>query len=444
MIVFIVEDDPFYADMLSYQVNQNPDNTSYTFNSGKELFAFSGVKPDVITMDYSLPDFTGIELLKQLNTRYPDIPKIVISSLQDVEKVVQLFDLGVKDYLVKDSDTKDRLWMILSNIKETKGLKEEVKTLKKEVRKAYQADTKLVGNSTSMKRVFQLMQKAYTSNISVSIYGETGTGKEVVAKSIHYNSQHIKGKFIAVNMAAIPENLIESELFGHEKGSFTGATMRRVGKFEEANGGTIFLDEIAELNTNLQAKILRVLQENEIVPIGGNKTVKLDLRIISATHTDLATLVQEGKFREDLYYRLMGLQLQLPSLRERGNDILLLSNYFLEEYQIKNNLPKLDFSVQAKKKLMSYSYPGNIRELRSIVELSAVMRDDVTIEPEDIKFYGVNTQKGYKIQEMSLKKHCAAIIDHFLKEYDNNVIKVSQILEISKSKIYQMIKEGEL
>lgn len=444
MLIFIIEDDPFYAEMLSYQVKQNPDNSTRVFNSGSELLSYNGEKPDAITIDYSLPDYTGLELLKKLNTIYKDVPKIVISSQQEVNKVLELFELGIRDYLIKDNDTKNRLWSILNNISVTKGLKEEVSLLKREIKHSYDNEVKLVGESDNMKQVFCLLNKAYESRINVIVYGETGTGKEVVAKSIHYKSCCANRDFVAVNMAAIPENLIESDLFGHEKGSFTGATMRRKGKFEEANGGTIFLDEIAELDLHLQAKLLRVLQEGEVMPVGGNRKIKLNLRVITATHQDLSRLVQEGKFREDLYYRLMGLQIRLPSLRERGQDILLLANHFLSEYMLLNRTSGLMFSSQASEKLLSYHYPGNIRELRSLVELSAVLSDGKIIEAKDINFYGIDRKKDCELEEKPLKNHCQDIITHFLNKYDDNVVKVSKLLEISKSKIYQMIKEGEL
>ena len=446
MKVFIIEDDPFYANMLAYQVNQNPDNTSMTFNSGMDFLKYKDTVPDVITMDYSLPDYDGIELLKELNKTYPDVPKVVISSQQEVENVLKLFELGVTEYLLKDNDTKNRLWSILNHIKQNRELTKEVQYLKKKITHIEQgiSDFEIIGQSNSMKRVFKLMEKACSSSISVSIHGETGTGKEVVAKSIHKNSARSSNKFVAVNMAAVPENLIESELFGHEKGSFTGATMRRQGKFEEANGGTIFLDEIAELNLNMQAKLLRVLQESEVTPVGSNKEIKLDLRVIVATHRNIGRLVQEGKFREDLFYRLMGLQITLPPLCERGDDILLLSEFFLDNYVEKNGLPEKRFSEEAKEKLLSYNYPGNVRELRSMVELCAVMSESALITKDEIKFFGLESEQAQTLREKPLKEHCNDIIKYFLDKYDNNVIKVSQILEISKSKIYQMIKEGEL
>jgi len=238
--------------------------------------------------------------------------------------------------------------------------------------------------------------------------------------------------------------LIESELFGHEKGAFTGATTRRVGKFEEAHKGTIFLDEIGDMDLNMQVKLLRVLQEKEVTRVGGNNTVKIDTRIIVATHKKLAEQVKEGKFREDLYYRLLGLPISLPPLRERGSDILLLAKFFIEGFCKDNGLSKLKLSTEAQKKLMSYHYPGNIRELKAIVELASVMANEELIEAEDITFNAVSPVNDFMLQEMTLKAYNQKIIRHFLDKYNNNVVQVAEKLDIGKSTIYRMIKGGEL
>ncbi len=277
----------------------------------------------------------------------------------------------------------------------------------------------------------------------VSITGETGTGKEVVAKAIHYNSERKKKPFVAVNMAAIPRELIESELFGHEKGSFTGALTRKIGKFEEANKGTLFLDEIAELDLSLQSKILRVLQERELIRVGGNEKVPLDVRLIVATHKNLLDEVKKGHFREDLFYRIMGLPVDLPPLRERGNDILLLAKFFLDEFCKSNKLGNIGISPEAKEKLMKYSFPGNVRELKAIIDLSAVMGDGQNINADDI-FFASASGDLLSASEKTMKEYTADIIKHFLKKYDNNVVKVADKLDIGKSTIYKMIQNNEL
>jgi DNA-binding NtrC family response regulator len=245
-------------------------------------------------------------------------------------------------------------------------------------------------------------------------------------------------------MGAIPRELLESELFGHEKGAFTGAYSRNIGKFEEANGGTIFFDEIAEMEIDLQVKILRAIQEREIVRVGGTSVVKVDVRIITATNKDLQEEVKKGRFREDLYYRLMGLPITIPPLSERDNDIILLAGHFLREFCKENNLSRKEFSAKARNKLLTYHYPGNVRELKAIVELSVVMSNHMIIDEDDVMFSPTNTGLDLFAQEMSLREYESKIIAHYLEKNNNNVVLVAKKLDIGKSKIYNMIKGGEL
>ena len=288
------------------------------------------------------------------------------------------------------------------------------------------------------------MDKATKTNINVSITGETGTGKEVVAKAIHYNSDRKKKPFIAVNMAAIPRELVESELFGYEKGAFTGAITRKAGLFEEANTGTIFLDEIAELDLSLQSKLLRVLQEREVTRVGGNEKVQLDIRLIIATHKDLAEEVKKGTFREDLYYRIIGLLIELPPLRERGNDILILAKHFADEFAKDNNLGTVVIAQDAKDKLMEYYYPGNVRELKAIIDLAVVMCSDNEIKACDITYSSIKEDENFMAEEKTLREYTCRIVKHYLKKYDEDVITIAQKLDIGKSTIYKMIQNGEL
>jgi len=303
----------------------------------------------------------------------------------------------------------------------------------------------IIGNSEPIRQVFQWIDKASRTNITVSISGETGTGKELVAKSIHFNSQRKKEPFVAVNVAAIPRELLESELFGHEKGAFTGASGRRIGKFEEATKGTLFLDEIGEMDLSLQAKLLRVLQEKEITRIGSNQVVPIDVRIIVATHKNLLQEVKSGKFREDLYYRLLGLPIQVPPLRERSNDIIIIAKFFIDQFCKENNFAPKSFSVEAKKKMMLYNFPGNIRELKSVVELACVMCDDNEIQPEHINImsasYSVGSMNG---EDSTLRDFTTKLIQHYLDLYQYDILKVAEKLDIGKSTIYRMIKNNEL
>ncbi|OYU66051.1 MAG: regulator [Bacteroidetes bacterium B1(2017)] len=442
--IFIVEDDAFYGSMLEYHLNLNPDYEVSRFENGKSFVDNLYRRPSVITLDYSLPDIDGETILKKIQKDHPEIPVIIISGQENITTAVQLLKLGAYDYIVKDENTKDRLWNCLLKIRETKELKEEITLLREEVREKYEFSNSIRGNSPPLKRVFALMEKAAQSQINVSIYGETGTGKELVAKSIHFNSGRSKKPFVAVNMSAIPRELVESELFGHEKGAFTGAMNRRIGKFEEANGGTLFLDEIGEMDITIQAKILRALQEQEIVRVGGNSTVKFDARIIVATHRNLGDEVQKGTFREDLYYRLLGLNIQLPPLRERGNDIMILAKFFAEDYCKKNKLPEISLTNEASQKLLQYGFPGNIRELKAIVELACVMATDNNISVEDISFNSLKPEGSFLLEELTLKEYNKRILRHFLDKYENDVLLVADKLDIGKSTIYNMLKSGEL
>ena len=442
--VFIVEDDPIYLRLVKYVFELNPDFNIHVFMSGKECLNNLHLKPAIISLDFSLPDIKGDEVLKKIKNYNKDIEVIILSGQQDIEVAVQLLRNGAYDYIVKNEETKDRLTYAVQRLASNINLKQEVEDLKDELSDRYEFKKSIIGNSVPMQRVFKLIDKAIKTNISVSITGETGSGKEVVARSIHYNSNRRKGSFVAVNVSAIPRDLLESELFGHEKGAFTGADARKLGKFELADKGTLFLDEIGEMDINLQSKLLRALQEREFMRVGGNKTVKFDARVIVATHRDLLSEVEQGKFREDLYYRLLGLPIELPPLRERGNDILLLMRHFLNDFCKINKLGKMTFDKAAKKKLITYSYPGNVRELKAIVELAAVMADDNIISENDINFNSPRRTEAFLSEEYSLKEYTRRIIDHFLEKYNNDVLLVAKKLKIGKSTIYRMLKENSL
>ena len=271
-----------------------------------------------------------------------------------------------------------------------------------------------------MQRIFSLLEKTAKTNITVAITGQTGTGKELVAKAIHFNSERMKRPFIAINVAAIPKELIESELFGYEKGAFTGADQSRAGKFEEANKGTLFLDEIGEMDLNMQSKLLRALQEREVTRLGSNKLIPLDVRIIVATHRDLQKEVKAGNFREDLYYRLLGISIDLPPLSDRGNDIILLARTFTTDFCVENKLQKKDFTQEAIDKLLKYGYPGNVRELKAVVEIASVMSDGNLIKDTDIQFNERTDVEDLLQENLTLEEFNAKIIRWNLKKFNNN------------------------
>ncbi|WP_222536928.1 sigma-54-dependent transcriptional regulator [Pedobacter polysacchareus] len=442
--IFIVEDDPWYGEILNYHLSLNPDYQVTRFLTGSDCINSLHLNPDLISIDFSLPDTTGDKFYKTIRSIMPDVPVIVISSQENITTAVDLLKMGVSDYLVKDESTKDLLWNSIIRIRENQSLKKEVQYLREELEQKFSFEKTIIGQSPAIKSIFGLMEKATKTNINISITGETGTGKEIVAKAIHYNSIRNKKKFVAVNMAAIPRELVESELFGYEKGAFTGALTRKTGKFEEANGGTIFLDEIAELDLNVQSKILRVLQEREVTRVGGNETIKFDARLIVASHKNLAEEVKKGNFREDLYYRIMGLPIALPPLRLRGQDILILAKHFTDEFTSANKLNGVVISNSAKEKLLKYAYPGNVRELKAIIDLAVVMCDQNEIRAEDITFNTIGRDNVLITEEKTLKDHNQDIIRFYLKKYNHDVIATAKVLDIGKSTIYNMIKAGEL
>lgn len=441
--IHVIEDNEWYNKLLVHNLSLNPDYTIKGFHTAKEFFEYTGDMADVVTLDYLLPDMNGAEVLQKIKTLNPDTEVIVISEQENIETAVELIRKGAYDYLVKEKEIKERLLSTVNNIRKNASLKTRISVLEKEVQKKYDFQSTIIGNSPAILNIFQLIEKAISANITVTVTGETGTGKEVIAKAIHYNSPRKNKPFVAVNVTAIPSELIESELFGYEKGAFTGAVARRIGKFEEANGGTIFLDEIGEMDINFQAKLLRVLQEKEIVRIGSNTPVKIDCRVIVATHRNLQAQIKAGHFREDLYYRLFGLLIDLPPLRERGKDVLILAKFFVEQFSKENNLKPKSFSEDSQKKLLSYSFPGNVRELKSVIELAMVMSTGDVIQSDDINLASSGVLNDVLSEELTMSDYEMAIVKAFLKKYDNNIKLVAEKLSIGQSTIYRMLKKAK-
>ncbi|MCX8490747.1 MAG: sigma-54 dependent transcriptional regulator [Cyclobacteriaceae bacterium] len=441
--IFVVEDDPTYTKFLRYVLALNPDFETEFYATGKECIDNLHKQPSVITLDYSLPDLGGEKVLKAIREFNPDISVIIISAQDKIGTAVELLKAGAFDYITKDEEAKDRILNSIKNARNKTTLIREIGRLQHEISVKYDFENSIIGNSSQIKKVFENIERAVKTLITVSITGETGSGKELVAKAIHYNSKRKNNPFIAVNVAAIPKDLIESELFGHEKGAFTGALQRRIGKFEEAEGGTLFLDEIGEMDISLQAKLLRVLQEKELTRIGSNQIQKLDVRIVVATHRNLQDDVRAKLFREDLYYRLLGLPIHLPPLRERGQDIILIGKHFLDQFTKENQMPKIKISDDAQKKLLGYNFPGNVRELKAIIELAAVLGDGQELKAEDISFNNQIHADNFMQKEMTLQTYIYHIIRSFLKKYDDNVLEVARRLDIGKSSIYRYLKEME-
>jgi two-component system response regulator AtoC len=441
--IFVVEDSEWYNKLLVYTLSLSPDYEIKSFFNGRDFLKCLNESPDIVTLDYRLPDITGMEVLKRIKQENSETNVILISEQGDIDTVVNLLKMGAYDYITKSDEIKDRLLNTINNIQNGMGLKSELKALRREVQKKYNLRETMLGDSPAIRGIYDLIEKAIETNISVIISGETGTGKELVAKAIHYNSERKNKAFVAINISAIPAELIESELFGHEKGAFTGASSRRTGRFEEADKGTLFLDEIGEMKLDLQTKLLRALQEKEIVRIGSNKPVKTDCRIIVASNKNLKEEVKKGNFREDLYYRLLGLPIDLPPLRERDNDILLLARHFIDSFCAENKIPPKKIHPEVQKKLMSYSYPGNIRELKSVVELAVTLAGNDEIDPSAVvidKDYSSNLHSN---KELTLKEQETRIIMATLEKYNNDIKIAAEKLDIGVSTIYRLLKKEE-
>jgi len=419
--IFIVEDDKVFARMLEYHLSLNPDYQVEIFHNGKDFLNNLYKNPDMVSLDYSLPNMSGMDIVNKIKKSHPRLPIVIVSGQEDINTAIELFKKGVYDYITKDDDTKERLWNITLKIKEKKELENRIDDLEAEVDRKYSFSQMIKGSSDKIQQIFRLINKASQTDINVSIFGETGTGKELVAKSIHYNSNRKKHSFVPVNVSAIPGELIESEFFGHEKGAFTGASATRMGKFEEANNGTLFLDEIGDMDLNMQAKLLRVLQEGEFNRIGSNKIISVNVRLISATHKNLEQEVRKGNFREDLYYRIQGLPITLPPLRERSEDVIILARHFIKEFCDKNNIEQKKLTREAIQKLQSYPFPGNVRELKAVIDLSVVMSDTNEITAEDINFSSQSPIGDLITEDRTLEEYQQLIIKRFLEKYDNKV-----------------------
>ena len=375
----------------------------YLEKKGYKIFSASsgndGIKAvqnnliDIVLSDFKMPDITGLEVLERVKKINPEISFVILTAYGTIENAVKAMQLGAFDYISKPVDL-DELDLLLERIIENKNLKSEIQLLKNQLQKKFKIDS-FISHSPRMEEVLSLASRAADSKATVLITGESGTGKEVLAKSIHYVSSRKDKPFIAVNIPALPETLLESELFGHEKGAFTGAEKSKKGRFELAEAGTIFLDEIGDIPLNLQVKLLRVLQEHQIERLGSTESTSIDVRIIAATHQNLEQKIKDGTFREDLFYRLNIVSLNIPPLRERREDIIPLIDYFVEKYAKENGREKLSLSRETVDLLLKYNFPGNVRELENIVERAVVLSRNDVITLNDLP----NVVKGFKAEK---------------------------------------------
>jgi len=375
--ILIVDDDENLRNLVGLNLRSEGFDVGMAGTAGEATKACAESSPAAVVLDLLLPDGSGKDVLAELHERYPALPIIILTALRDITDAVDCMRLGATDYLQKPFD-KTRLVTSVRNAVTQGALRTQVENLATELRRREGFAT-VIGTSAAIRSAVHLLGRAATSDVTVLLDGESGTGKEVAARAIHAESIRSDGPFIAVNCGAIPEGLIESELFGHEKGAFTGAVGARRGSFEQADKGTLFLDEIGELRADLQVRLLRVLQERSVQPVGSATARPIDVRVIAATNRDLRDEVTAGRFREDLYYRLAVFPVHLPALRERETDILLLANFFVERYAKRNRKTILGFSPEAQLALEHYRWPGNVRELENVIERAIILEDESRI-----------------------------------------------------------------
>ena len=443
--ILLVDDDKNTANGLTKILLQDGYDASCAFTGTEALNLIETEHFNIIITDMKLPDISGLSIIEKAKKRDNDITVVMITAFSSVQNAIDAMKKGADDYLTKPVNI-DELELILKRIWERRLLVLQNKELRQQLNDKYNFSG-IIGNTPEMQDIFKTITEIAPTEASVLIYGETGTGKELIANAIHYNSDRKDKPFIALHCASLSEGVLESELFGHEKGAFTGAISQRRGRFELANGGSLFLDEIGEMNSHVQIKLLRVLETGRFERVGGERTLESDVRIIAATNKDLDKEIEEGRFREDLYYRLNVINLRLPSLRERKEDIGLLIDSFLVKYSAKNKKDIKGFTSQSVKILNNYNWPGNVRELENTIERAVVMAKREFIEPNNlpsnINVHSMKTRRetlhiplGSTMKEIEKK-----IILETLQTTKGSKSKAAKILGISTRKIEYKIKE---
>jgi DNA-binding NtrC family response regulator len=447
MKILVVDDEVLIRDMVQRGLTQIGGYLVEVAQNGQE--AIEKIERDIFDLvltDLMMPEMSGMELLKLIKGMRPELMVIMMTAYGSIETAVEAMKVGANDYITKPVDINELLIHISKAQKENTLLKEN-KLLRTEVRRKFEFSN-IIGKSKKMQEVFSLIEKVAPSNSTVVIYGGSGTGKELVAKAIHYNSPKANQPFIPFNCGTIPETLVESELFGHTKGAFTGAVQAKKGFFEEADGGTLFLDEISTIPLPVQVKLLRVLQEKELMRVGGAERIKIDARVIAATNEDLETNMKKGKFREDLFYRLHVFPIFLPDLKDRREDISLLAYHFLDLYTKETKKEIKGISKEAMALLLEYDWPGNVRELENAIERAVIMAEEDQLTPEDLPR---NLREGFSdLVKKSIKEQKS--LDDIKAEYITEILKMTkgnkriaaEILKVNPRTLYRFEKKGKV
>lgn len=432
--VLVVDDDPGFGKLLA-TILRGQQHEVVVASSVDEALAEAGRRSfDLVLCDLKLRDGEGIAVLRWFHERAPETPVIMITAFGTVASAVEAMKLGAVDYIGKPLGSPEELRLLVRRTLDQSRIASERELLREEQQRAFNCGS-LIGQDLSFTRVLQMAAKVAPTNATVLVLGESGTGKELLARCIHANSPRAGRAFVAVNCAALSPTLIESELFGHEKGSFTGAVAQHQGRFERAHGGTLFLDEIGELDGNLQAKLLRVLQERTFERLGGMRQITVDVRVIAATNRDLKEMVREGKFRQDLYYRVSTFPLEVPALRERRGDIMPLARFFLAQSARSLGKKQAGLSPEAETALLAYDWPGNVRELQNVIERAAILSDD-TVSIRDLPLPARQAASPLSWREIERKA-----IEDALHMHRGNRAKAAKQLGISLRTLQYRLKE---
>jgi len=449
--VLIVDDDlAFRIGTLALLEDHGYASTIAT-NGEEAKIKLAGQRYDVVLSDLVMPGINGIELLQHIRGAYPEVPVIMVTGFASIGTAVEAMRLGARDYVTKPCDN-DELLIKIRRALENRRKDRELQRLQEEVQEKFRFGN-IISRNEKMKHVFKLVQQVAETDVTVLILGETGTGKEMLAKAIHYNSLRREKPFVVITCSALSETLLESELFGHEKGAFTGAQRQRIGKFEDANGGTVFLDEIGDVPVHLQTKLLRVLQEKEIERVGGNRPIKVDVRIVAATNRDLDQLTKQGSFREDLFYRLNVFPLHLPPLRDRPDDIALLVDHLLQKFaDISGGRVKM-ISPGALAAMMKYNWPGNIREMENVIKRAIIKTEGDIITDIDLPGAGSETLAALPPTllgpEVPFKDYMKNIVQdaelryltEMLERHQGNIKMVAELMDLDRKTVYRKIQE---
>lgn len=459
--VLIVDDDVSMCEVFVERLEHRDYDARYCTRGDEALVELEESVVDVVVTDLNMPGMSGIEFCERIVDSRPDLPVIVITAYGSLETAVAAIRAGAYDFLTKPLDIEE-LTIAVDRAVERRQLGEEVKRLRRQVREDHRIEPEeMIGDSPVMRDLFRMVDRVGRTPSSVLITGESGTGKELVARALHRRSDREDNPFVAVNCAALPENLLESELFGHVEGAFTGAGEDKDGLFVQADGGTLLLDEVGDLPKSLQPKLLRVLEEHKIRPVGADEQIEVDVRILAATHRDLEQEVEAGEFREDLYFRLNVIELEIPPLRERGKDVLRLAQHFIEEFADRSDESVTGLSPQAARALMEYEWPGNVRELRNYIERAVVLALQEHVTPEDLpaKVRGAGQSGGSPeaAREMlelqarlgegempTMDQLEAGYIEYVLRQTEGNKSKAAEVLDFDRTTLYRKIDRYDI